>query len=125
MVHGLKKQQGMSGSGIMTVMVLIGFFAYLVMQISPAYMENNSVKDIVNNIKEDPLTVKMSTREIRTSIMRRLIINSIRDIKKEHIEIKKSGGKLTVNIEYEVRRPMFKNLSVVMAFKESMELKTN
>jgi len=115
----------MTGLGWLMVLFLIGFFSFLTIKILPIYMENHSVKGIIKALKADPLTAKMSSSAVRTSIMKRLLINGIRDMKREHIKIKKSGGQLDVSIEYEVRRPLFKNIAVIVSFKDSMKAVSN
>jgi len=122
MFRGPKKQQGMTGLGWMMVIFLICFFAFVGIKLFPVYMENYSIKSIVKDVKQEPNIGKKSTGEVRTMIQKRLIINSIRDLKKEHIIIKKFAGTLSVKIEYEVRRPMFGNLDVVMSFKDEFEM---
>ena len=121
MFQGLKKQRGMTGLGWMMVIFLICFFAFVGIKLFPVYMENYSIKSIVKDVKQEPNIAKKSTGEIRTLIRKRLIINSIRDLKKEHIIIKKFAGNLSVKIEYEVRKPLFGNLDVVMSFSDEFE----
>jgi hypothetical protein len=122
MFKGPKKQRGMTGLGWLLVIFLICFFSFVGITLFPVYMENYSIKSVVEAVKQEPNVAKKSTSQIRTMIRKRLIINSIRDLKKEHIIIKKFAGNLTVKIEYEVRKPLFGNLDVVMAFKDEFEM---
>ncbi len=122
MFHGPKKQQGMTGLGWMTVIFLICFFAFVGIKIFPVYMENHSVKSIIKAVEQEPNVVRKSSGAVRTMIKKRLLINGIRDLKNENIIIKKFAGVLSVKIEYEVRRPLFGNLDVVMSFKDEFEL---
>jgi len=122
MFQGPKKQRGMTGLGWMMVIFLICFFSFVGIKLFPVYMENYSVKSIVKDLKQEPNFAKKSSGEVRNMINKRLIINSIRDLKKEHITIKKFAGVLSVKIEYEVRKPLFGNLDVVMSFKDEFEL---
>ncbi len=122
MFHGPKKQQGMTGLGWMTVIFLICFFAFVGIKLLPVYMENYSVKSIIKAVKQEPNIAKKSAAAVRALINKRLLINGIRDIKKEHISIKKFAGVLSVKIEYEVRKPLFGNMDAVMSFKDEFEL---
>ncbi len=122
MFHGLKKQRGMTGLGWLMVIFLICFFAFIGIKLFPVYMENYSIKNIVKAVKQEPNIAKKSSGAVRTMIRKRLIINSIRDLKNENIIIKKFAGVLSVKIEYEVRKPLFGNLDVVMSFKDEFEL---
>ena len=122
MFRGPKKQRGMTGIGWLTVIFLICFFAFVGITLFPVYMENFSIKSIVEDVKKEPNVNKKSTGEVRTMINKRLTINGIRGLKKEHITIKKFAGVLSVKIEYEVRKPLFGNLDVVMSFKDELEM---
>jgi len=122
MFQGPKKQRGMTGLGWMMVIFLICFFSFIGIKLFPVYMENYSIKSIVKDVQKEPNIAKKNTGEIRTLIRKRLIVNSIRDLKKEHIIVKKFSGKLSVKIEYEVRRALFGNLDVVMSFKDEFEM---
>ncbi len=122
MFHGPKKQQGMTGLGWMTVIFLICFFAFVGIKLLPVYMENYSVKSIIKAVEQEPNIAKKSAAAVRALINKRLLINGIRDIKKEHISIKKFAGVLSVKIEYEVRKPLFGNMDAVMSFKDEFEL---
>ncbi len=122
MFRGPKKQRGMTGLGWLMVIFLICFFSFVGIKLFPVYMENYSIKGIVKAVKQEPNIAKKSTGEVRTMIRKRLLINSIRDLKKEHIIIKKFAGNLSVKIEYEVRKPLFGNLDVVMSFKDEFEM---
>ncbi len=122
MFHGPKKQRGMTGLGWMTVIFLICFFAFVGIKLLPVYMENYSVKSIVEAVKQEPNITKKSSGAVRAMIKKRLLINGIRDINNEHITVKKFGGALSVKIEYEVRRPLFGNMDAVMSFKDEFEL---
>ena len=125
MLRGLKKQRGMTGLGWLTIMFLIGFFAFLGVKIIPTFLENYQVKSVVKSLKEEPMITKKSVREIRKLIKKRLTINSVYDLKKEDIKIKKSGGVTTVEIAYEVRKPMVSNIFIVIAFSDKVELVSN
>ncbi len=125
MLHGLKKQQGMTGLGWLTILFLIGFFAFLGVKIIPIYLENYQVKSVVKSLKQEPMITKKTVGEIRKLIKKRLKINSVYDLKKENIKIKKSGGLLTVEIAYEVRKPMLSNIFVVVSFSDKVELVSN
>ncbi len=122
MQRSYKRQAGMTGLGWLIVLALIGFFAMLAMKIGPIYMENYSVKSTLKSLESEPLITKKSPAEVRELIKRRFNINYVTVVKKEQVKIKKSGGILKVNVAYEVREPLFGNLSVVVTFDDSVEI---
>lgn len=120
-MQSLKKQRGMTGLGWLTVLFLIGFFAFLGLKLIPIYLEHYSIKSVVESLNREPQITKKSPAEIRKLVMKRLKINSVYDFKKEYLKIKKSGGVMTITVSYEVREPMAGNIEALLTFKEELE----
>ena len=115
------KQGGMTGLGWLTVIALVIFFALLIVRIVPIYIENYSVKTVLGSLEEEALITQKPVREVRKIVERRLQINSVYDLD-DKIHIEKSSGVLTVDITYEVRKPMFGNIDIVVSFSDNVEL---
>lgn len=125
MSHMPNKQQGMTFTGWLVVLALIGFFALLGMKIVPIYIENYSVKSVVESLKDEPLITKKGAAEIKTMIMRRIDINGIYDIKRESVLVKVSPGIVDVSVVYTVRKPIMGNLDIIVSFDERIQLVQN
>jgi hypothetical protein len=115
-------QKGMTGLGWLTVIALVLFFALLIVKLVPTYIENYSIRTILHSLNEDPLITQQSPAHIREILHHRLQINSVYDMKDSAIHIEKSSGVLRVEIVYEVRKPMFGNIDVVMSFDNKLEV---
>ena len=120
-----RKQKGMTFAGWLTVLALIGVFSMVGMKLIPIYLEHYTVKTVVDSLKNEPLITKKSTNQIRTMIMRRLDINGVYDLKREHVAVKKSPGILYVNIAYQVQKKMVANIDVLVSFSDEIELVSN
>ena len=108
------------------VALSLGIFIVLIgIKMVPVYLENLSVSEVLEAVAQDTRSRSMSRAQIRDNIMRRLSINGVRDLPKEEIEFERSRQGLEVNIDYEVRKPIAGNVSVVMAFKESVVIPRN
>jgi hypothetical protein len=71
----------------------------------------------------DPSLKDASTRELKSSFMRRININSIYDFPKNGFRVDRShGGGTVLRIDYEKREPMVGNIDVVMHFKKEVKL---
>lgn len=125
MKNGLTRQRGMTLTGWMTVVALILFFALLGMKIGPIYLENLTVKDVVESLKEEPLITKRSTAEVKSMIMKRLDINGVYDLKSEHVTVKKSPGIMKVDVTYTVQKKMVGNIDILVYFSDQIELISN
>lgn len=119
------KQKGMTLTGWMGVIALIMFFSLSGMKILPIYMENYTVKDVINALKQEPLITKKSSIEVRNMIMRRLDINGVYDLTTENVKVKKSPGAMNISITYTVQKNMFGNLDILVSFAEEIQLVSN
>ena len=119
------KQQGLTFISWLLVFVMAGMFVLVGIKITPVYMEHFAVKKSLESLKEEPLINRKSVREIRKLLMRRMDMNSIYDLQKDEVIIKRSGGVTTITVAYEERRSIMGNLSLVMTFEDSVELISN
>ncbi|MEE2869668.1 MAG: DUF4845 domain-containing protein [Pseudomonadota bacterium] len=112
------QQRGISMIGwavILLVVVVLGTAAF---RMVPAYMENNTIGTSIRSLMQDSKTALMSPREVRDALSKRFTINQVNVIKVDDLGISKEGGILKVSTDYEVREPLFYNVSIVMTFKE-------
>lgn len=121
----VSKQKGMTLTGWMTVVALILFFALLGMKIIPIYLENLTVKDVIESLKDEPLITKKSSVQVRDMVMKRLDINGVYDLKKEHVTVKKSPGVMKVDVTYTVQKKLAGNMDILISFSEKVELVSN
>ena len=115
------KQKGLTGISIMAIVVVIAFAALIFLKIMPIYFDAFKVGDVVSGMKEERGLGDKSNSEIATMILKRLDVNMVSDVKKEHIFVEKTKDDIFIDVEYEVRKNMFGNLDVVVSFKKSVE----
>ncbi len=118
----LAKQRGMTGLGWLTVLALIGFFALLVLKLAPIYMDHYQVASSVKSLEKEPLITRKSPAEIRNLLKRKLKINYVTDLPKDAIKIRKTGGVLKVDVDYQKKEHFFANIDFLVTFKENIEL---
>ena len=116
------KQKGLTGVSIMVILVAIAFAAIIILKIMPIYFDAFKVGDVVSSMKDERGLGDKSNREITSMILKRLDVNMVSDVKKEHIFIEKIKNDIYIDVEYEVRKQMFGNLDVVVSFKKSVEV---
>ncbi|MEP5233026.1 MAG: DUF4845 domain-containing protein [Alloalcanivorax sp.] len=103
---------------VLIVAAILGTAAF---RMIPAYMEHNTISTTIRSQLQDGKTALMSPREIRAGIGKRFTINQVNVIRVDDLAIVKEGGVLTVSTDYEVREPMFYNVSIVMTFKDEFK----
>ena len=116
------KQKGLTGVSIMAIIVVIAFMALIFLKIMPIYFDSFKVGDVVSGLKAERGLGEKSNKEIATMILKRLDVNMVSDVTKEHIFIEKIKNDVFIDVEYEVRKQMFGNLDVIISFKKSAEV---
>ena len=116
------KQKGLTGISIMAILIVIAFGSVIFFKIMPIYFDAFKVGDVVSSLKEERGLGDKGNREITTMILKRLDVNMVTDVTKEDIIIEKTKNDVYIDVEYEVRKPMFGNLDVVVSFKKSVEV---
>lgn len=118
-LNGPAGQRGLSLLGTVVVLIVLVVFGTAAFRMVPAYMEYNTIRSAINALLADSKTALMSEREVRGALAKRFLINQVDAISASDLQISKAGGELTVGVDYEVRQPMFYNVSVVMHFEDT------
>ncbi|MEH6783854.1 MAG: DUF4845 domain-containing protein [Alcanivorax jadensis] len=100
---------------ILLVAVVLGTAA---LRMVPVYLEYNTISSSINSLLQDSKTALMSPREVRDALSKRFRINQVNVISANDLIITKDGGILKISTDYEVREPMFYNVSIVMTFQD-------
>ncbi|MCG7964321.1 MAG: DUF4845 domain-containing protein [Candidatus Thiodiazotropha taylori] len=124
-MQSIKKQYGLTFISWLVILIIAGFLVMIGIKITPVYIDHYAVKSALESVKSEPFAVRKSKVELRNLITKRLNINSIRHVTKEHIKIKSAPGSRIINISYEVRRHIAYNAALVMTFDETVELTSN
>ena len=118
-MHRAKHQAGLTAIGLILTLIPVALAVYIVLKAAPAYIEAFSVGDVVNSLKREPELKEKSREEIYNMIKKRLDVNDIRSVAKEDVIIKKTANDVTVNVDYEVKVPLFWNIALALSFQKS------
>jgi len=110
-----KTQDGFTLTGLIVGSALLVAVALVGMKIVPAYMEFLSVKKVLSAMKQEPLDT-MSASEIKKSFDKRATIAYISVVKGSDLMIEKTSSGTTVDVEYQVIKPIAGNVSVLIDF---------
>ena len=111
-----QRQQGLTAISWMIIIAFLGFQGVLAMNVIPVYINDASVKSIVEGLRNDPDLRGANSRKIREVINKRLKINNLYGINKDNIKIKKARNGYSVNITYEPRGTLVGNLDYIVTF---------
>jgi hypothetical protein len=115
------KQKGLTGISIMVIIIFIAFTAVIALKILPIYFDAFKVGDVVSSLKDERRLGEKTNKDIVGMILKRLDVNMVSDVTKDDIYVKKIKSIVFIEVEYEVRKPMFGNLDVIISFKKELE----
>jgi len=121
-MHTPKKQQGMTLIGWMLVFMLAAVIALVALKLIPVYLDGYKVYQSMASLAEDDSAKGKNPTELRKLLLRRLDINMVTDVTSDNITFSNQGGKIAVEVDYEVRRQMFGNLYAVVVFNKTVEI---
>ena len=120
----LRQQKGMTGIAMAMILVLVAFFAMVVLRLFPIYMEHFSVTSHLKTLSKDEGASQKTNSEIISKLTKSFGIDDVKNVTGEHIFIEREkGGVVTVAVEYEVRTPAISNIDMVVSFVDEVELK--
>lgn len=97
------RQKGMSSFGWIAVFAIFALLLIMFFKVFPMYYGDYQLKSALEDLSMDERVDPKSKREIWEALQRRLYVNEVRSIKREHVKMTRKEGKTTVTVDYEVR----------------------
>lgn len=119
------RQRGMSLLSALVILSVAVFFVLIGVKMAPVYMENYAIREVLEAVARDRDSRSLSSRRLKDNILRRMSINGVYNFPKEKIKIKNTHKGRHVALDYEVRKPIIGNVSIVMTFAESADIPSN
>ncbi|HUV20797.1 MAG TPA: DUF4845 domain-containing protein [Gammaproteobacteria bacterium] len=114
-----KRQQGLSTVGIIAVVGIFGLLVVTFFKVFPMYYDNFKLTSVLEAIENDSALDPKSKKAIWESLQKRLYINEVRSITRDHVKMVRKNGKTTITVTYEVRDNFIGNLFIGASFEES------
>ena len=115
----MKKQRGVSLSGLLMVSVVLIFILLLGFKLFKPYSEYFAIQKIFRVLATKP-EVKTGTRREAMAVWAPYAqIEGISSISGDDIEIAKDGNNVIVSAAYQTRVPLFKNFTLLIDFNPS------
>lgn len=111
-----RKQQGISLSGLLGGAAIIIVVAIVGMRLIPAYIEFAAVKRVLVATATDPDLQSAAIREYRSAFDKRAMIEGIETISGQDVSVSKQGNQVILSVSYQVEKPLFANLSLLIDF---------
>lgn len=106
------REAGVSLSGLIVVLVVLGAVAMVAIKVFPAWVEYRAIKNAIVQAK----AAGPGTREMQQAFDRNAEINNITSINAKDLAISRDNGKADVSFAYEKRIPLVGNVSLLLDF---------
>mgnify|MGYP002712418992 CR=1 FL=1 len=112
------KQTGLTMITWLIIIALVGIQAIMALRIIPVYLNYGTVKNIMEDLAEDPDARGKTPREVKSLILNRLQINNLYELKKQKnaFKFKPQTDGMIVDLHYEARGPIYGNLEFIATF---------
>lgn len=112
----LRFERGISLTGLIVVLAILGFAAILAARVLPSYAEYSAIKAGIEKAKKDG---EGNVMAIRNSFNKAREINDITAINASDLVITRDSGATEISFNYEKRIPLFGNASLLLEFSGS------
>ena len=111
-------------SGEVSLLGLLGVMAgglvlWVAVAVSPAFIEHYQVQKLVEQARADVKLAKADKSKVYDWFARSFKNNNLWELEpRDIIQITGSGARRQIVLEYEVRKPLFSNIELLMDFSE-------
>jgi len=113
----MKKQSGVSLSGLLMVLVVLAFIALLGFKIFGPYKQFFTVQKIFKTLAADPEVKNGGKREFVIAWSKYAMTEGdVNVLAADDIEVAREGKEVTISANYTVKVPLFKNISLMFDF---------
>ena len=112
----MKKQKGVSITGLLIVCVLLVFVLLVAFKVVPVYLEYNTIRKNFKAMAEDPALQKASVLEMRRAWDNRTSVDNIKSIGPQDIDYARDSTGWNISADYSVKVPLFQNINFCFDF---------
>ncbi|MGM0773388.1 MAG: DUF4845 domain-containing protein [Pseudomonadota bacterium] len=124
--NSLSSMHRQSGASALVIMIMVLFFGgllTLVIKLGPAYLDDITIQEALESLEGTEDLSTMGPAQVRSLINKRLSVNNVRGFDAKNITVEKNGEFVVINVDYEVRNNLFRNVDTVIHFQHEYEMK--
>lgn len=115
-------QRGMTLWGLLYVLVTLGLIAMVAVKSVPVYMNAYDVRNTLQQIAAQPDMANASAHQIQGAVQKHFDAGYVSNITGRDVTVRRVGKQRELEVIYEVRRPLFLNMSMIYAFDERVPM---
>lgn len=124
--NSLSSMHRQSGASALVIMIMVLFFGgllTLLIKLGPAYLDDITIQEALESLEGTEDLSTMGPSQVRSLINKRLSVNNVRGFDAKNITVEKNGELVLINVDYEVRNNLFRNVDTVIHFQHEYEMK--
>jgi type II secretory pathway pseudopilin PulG len=98
-----KGQHGVTITGLLVVLIIVGMLALLAMKVIPSFLEFRTAKTAIELIARS----SQNPAEVRRAFENRAAIDNIQTIRPQDLEITRDGNQMVIAFAYRKEVPLF------------------
>jgi len=115
----MKRQRGVSLSGLMMGIALLIPIALLGMKVTPSVIEYNKILKAAKSVAQNSALKGAGVGEVRKAFEKYQEIDNFKMVGPADIEVTKEGGDLVIAFAYQDKLPLFANVSLLIEYEGS------
>jgi hypothetical protein len=112
---GVQYQKGLSLTGLIVLLVIVGMIAVLAMKVTPTFTEYLSIKKAINSVKANGGSIP----EMRTAFDKQAEVGYIDSISGKDLDIVKNGDDAEISFAYQKIIPLVGPVSLLIDYEGS------
>ncbi len=113
----MKKQKGLTLISWLAILGLVLFNGIIALNVVPVFLNDHSVKTTMQSLETDAALRGATPKKIKDVIVKRLRVNNVYSITRDHIALKKGKRDYLITIEYEPRGKLIGPVDYIVSFK--------
>jgi hypothetical protein len=123
-MHSYHREKGMTMWSLLFVLAVIAFVTFMIFKLLPPYLEDFKVKSALDSLAKQQDIGTMTKADIVNTMQKRFDIDNVSYVKPaQHMTIETRGRNRTIRITYEAVVPIFSNISVLLEFDHTREVR--
>jgi hypothetical protein len=112
-------QSGVTLSGMMITLIVLALVIVFGMRVVPEVIEYGKILSASKAVAQDPALKQASLSDVRKAYENRAIVDNIKTISAQDLQITKEGGNLVLSFAYTKRVPVAGPVSLLIDFEGS------
>ncbi len=114
-----RKQSGLTLSGMIVTLIVVAIIVVFGMRVIPDVVEYGKIVSVIKTLARDPDLRQASPAEIRRAYENRAIVDNIKSVTPQDLDISKDNGNLVLSFAYSKRIPVAGPVSLLIDFEGS------